>query len=236
MFSVTIYLQQLSTLPVEYPKGLSWVHYCFYYISMSSTFPISYLFIYDTNIFFEASNLDTLQTTGNREMCKLVNWLNSNIVIFSANNIIINKPLKPVTIIINRKAIEQKDYVKYLGIPIDSKLSFKQHIIAITNTISRAICLLYKLRHHGSKRILMMMYYILAYPFLIYDYIHLNKIHLLQKKVVRLVTQYPTVYPYSKNTILTNFMIFSYTPRMYGIQPPLVITIYSYPKPELLSL
>ena len=41
-----------------------------------------------------------------------------------------------------------------------------------------------------------MMYYRLIYPFLIYalpvygtaDYIHLNKIHLLQKKVVRLVT------------------------------------------------
>ena len=66
-------------------------------------------------------------------MCKLVNWLNSNrlavnvsktnFVIFSAKN----KPLKPVTIIINRKPIEQKDHVKYLGILIDSKLSFKQH-------------------------------------------------------------------------------------------------------------
>ena len=79
-----------------------------------------HLFADDTNLFFEASNLDTLQSTVNREMCKLVNWLNSNrlalnlsktnFVIFSAKN----KPLKPVTIIINRKAVEQKDYVKYL--------------------------------------------------------------------------------------------------------------------------
>ena len=54
------------------------------------------------------------------EMGKLVNWLNSNrlalnisktnFVIFSAKN----KPVKPVTIIINRHAIEQKDHVKYL--------------------------------------------------------------------------------------------------------------------------
>ena len=79
-----------------------------------------HLFADDTNIFFESSNLDTLQTTVNREMGKLVNWLNSNrlalnasktnFVIFSAKN----KPLKPVTIIINGQAIEQKDYVKYL--------------------------------------------------------------------------------------------------------------------------
>ena len=41
---------------------------------------MNFLFIYllMTNIFFESSNLDTLQTTVNREMDKLVNWLNSN--------------------------------------------------------------------------------------------------------------------------------------------------------------
>ena len=73
---------------------------------ISLTFPISYLFIYllmtDSNIFFEASNLDTLQTTVNTEMCKLVNWLNSdrlalnisktNFVIFSVKNKILGNP------------------------------------------------------------------------------------------------------------------------------------------------
>ena len=112
-----------------------------------------HLFADDTNLFFEASNLDTLQSTVNREMCQLVNWLNSNWLALnlSKTNFVIfpskNKPLKPVTIIINRKAVEQKDYVKYLGILIDSKLSFKQHITAITKTISRSIGLVYKLRY-----------------------------------------------------------------------------------------
>ena len=118
--------------------------------------------------------------------------LKNNFVIFSAKN----NPLKSVTIIINGKAIELKDYIKYLGILIDYKLSFKQHITAITKKISRAIGSLYKLRQYVSKRILIMMYYSLVYPFLIYalpvygtaDSIHLNKVHLLQKKVVRLVT------------------------------------------------
>ena len=51
-----------------------------------------------------------------------------------------NKPLNPVTIIIiNGQGIEQKDYVKYLGVVIDSKLSLKQHIIGITKQISGAI-------------------------------------------------------------------------------------------------
>ena len=145
-----------------------------------------HLFADDTNIFFEASNLDTLHTTGNREMGKVVNWLDSNrlfsmhfcprtmtthaesirlalnvsktnFVIFSTKN----KPVKPVTIIINRQAIEQKG----LGILIDSKLSFKRQITFITKKISRAIGLLYKLRHYVSKKVLIMMYESLIYPF-----------------------------------------------------------------------
>ena len=73
-----------------------------------------HLFADDTNIFFESSNLDTFQTTV-REMGKLVNWLNSNRLALnvSKTNFVIffakNKPLKPVTLIINRQAIEQKD-------------------------------------------------------------------------------------------------------------------------------
>ena len=65
--------------------------------------------------------------------------------------------MKPVIIIINRKAIEQKEHVKYLGILIDSKLSFKQHITFITKKISRVIGLLYKLSHYVSKKVLIMM-------------------------------------------------------------------------------
>ena len=80
------------------------------------------------NLFlFADGNLDSLQSSANREISKLVNWLNvyrlalnvskTNFVIFSA----INKPRKPVTILINRLAIEEKDFLKYLGILIDSK-------------------------------------------------------------------------------------------------------------------
>ena len=72
----------------------------------------------------------------------------NELCLFSAKN----KPLKPVTITINGQAIEQKDYVMYSGVLIDSKLSFKQHIIGITKKICRAIGLLYKLRHYVSKK------------------------------------------------------------------------------------
>ena len=131
-----------------YPKVLYWAHYCFYYISMNPQMSLmNFLFIY---------LLMTQTYSLNQAMGKLINWLNSNrlalnvsktnFVIFSAKN----KPLKPVTIIINGPSIEQKDYVNYLGDLIDSKLLFKQHIIGITKKISRAIGLLYELRHYVS--------------------------------------------------------------------------------------
>ena len=68
----------------------------------------------------------------------------------------------------NRQAIAQKEYVKYLGVLIDSKLTFQFHITGVTKKVSRAIGLMYKLRHCVCKKIIISIYYSLIYPFLIY--------------------------------------------------------------------
>ena len=80
-----------------------------------------FLFADDTNINLEDSNLNTLEKTINKELKKLYEWLcinhlslnisKTNFVIFHA----INKPKFPVTILINKQAIEEVKYVKYLG-------------------------------------------------------------------------------------------------------------------------
>ena len=96
-----------------------------------------FLFADDTNIFFESSKLHEIEKTVNKELIKLNVWLNvnrlslniskTNFVIFAP----VNKPMKCITILINRQAIAQKDYVKYLGVLIDSRLTFQQHISSI---------------------------------------------------------------------------------------------------------
>ncbi len=167
-----------------------------------------YLFADDTNLFYESDNLDELQKTVNKELKSILVWLNvnrlalnvskTNFVIFSA----VNKPTKPVTIVINKKAIEQKEYVKYLGVLIDCKLTFKQHITAVSKKIARAIGLMYKLRHFVSQNISIMMYYSIIYPFLIYaapiwgntNSTFLNALYVLQKKFVRIITFNRTTY------------------------------------------
>ena len=78
----------------------------------------------------------------NKELQKLYEWLcinrltlnisKTNFIIFQA----INKPKVPITILINKIAIEETKYVKYLRILIDPQLSFKFHIAKLSKKLS----------------------------------------------------------------------------------------------------
>ena len=56
----------------------------------------------------------------------------------------------------------------YLGIMVDSTLSWNIHIDEISKTISGATGLLYKIRPFVNNKILKMLYYSLGYPHLNY--------------------------------------------------------------------
>ena len=138
----------------------------------------------------------------NQELKKLYEWLcinrlslnitKTNFVIFHAKN----KPLHPITILINNKAIEETDNVKYLGITLDSELTYKKHADEVSKKISRSIGILYKLRPFVSPNILINVYYAIIYPFLLYGIAlwgnccksSLTPLFLLQKKFVRMAT------------------------------------------------
>ena len=73
-----------------------------------------------------------------------------------------------MTILINKEAIDEVKHVKYLGILIDSQLTFKYHIDELNKKVSRAICILYKLRPFVTSKILSNVYNAIFYPFLLY--------------------------------------------------------------------
>ena len=169
-----------------------------------------FLFADDTNIYFESDNLKNLEKTMNKELKRLYEWLclnrlslnisKTNFVIFQARN----KPKVPVTICINGQAVEEVAYVKYLGVLIDSQLTFKNHIDELNKKISRSIGVIYKLRPYVTTKILTNVYYAIVYPFLLYGIIIwgnasntlITSIHKLQKKFVRMATyndDYPVV-------------------------------------------
>ena len=96
--------------------------------------------------------MEKLETVINKELRKLGTWLIVNrlsLNIDKTNFLIFhpyNNPLKQrITFKIHKKAISESDYIKYLGIMVDSTLTWNIHIDKISKTISWATGLLYKI-------------------------------------------------------------------------------------------
>lgn len=161
------------------------------------------LFADDTNVFFSDTNIKVLNHTLNDELKKVSKWLEANkltlnikktqVILFKTKN---KKTEEPLKIKINDKEIKQVDSTKFLGINIDSKLTWKQHIDYIQHKISKTTGILCKARHYVSLKVLRTLYYALVYPYLHYGNViwantyqsRLETIRKLQKKIIRIIT------------------------------------------------
>ena len=89
-----------------------------------------------------------------------------------------------------------KQSIKYLGVLIDSSLSWKYQISNINKKISRSIGIMYKLRPFLPLMVMKNVYYSLIYSHIIYAIevwgaafkTELNKVLILQKRAIRLMT------------------------------------------------
>ena len=99
-------------------------------------------------------------------------------------------------IYMNGSELNRTHHVKYLGIIIDDRLNWIQHITYVKNKISKGIGIMYKARTYLSKKCMSNLYHTFIYPYLIYcievwgnaPKCHLNPILLLQKKIIRIIT------------------------------------------------
>ena len=120
-----------------------------------------------------------------------MDWLNTNRLALN------NKPKNIVTILLNKKALEENEYVKYVGVLLDSSRSFRHHISSLNKKISGAIGVMYKIKYFVDKHILTTLYYSLIYPFLIHAIpiwgkvaeVYMKNILVLEKSVVRIITR-----------------------------------------------
>ena len=72
---------------------------------------------------------------------------------------------------LENKCVNQEKCIKYLGVFIDSRLSWKSQIQYILTKIKRSVGILSKIRYYGNINVLSNLYYALIYPFLIYGII-----------------------------------------------------------------
>ena len=102
-------------------------------ITESSNILKFFLFADDTTLFYSDKTNAETENTLNTELHKISDWLaanklslnvgKSNFIIFSLGN---NK--KSLNILINNLPVSEKTVTKYLGILMDNKLNWKQHI------------------------------------------------------------------------------------------------------------
>ena len=95
----------------------------------------------------------------------------------------------------NGKALTQENCIKYLGIFIESNLTWKPHVEFLAKKI-RSIGILCKIQYYLDTNTLIQLYYALIHPFLIYGVLvwgntyqtTYQPIFILQKKAIHLIT------------------------------------------------
>ena len=101
-----------------------------------------------------------------------------------------------ISIKFNAVKLSPVDKIKYLGMYIDKYLSWNYHIQHLSTKLSRANGILSKLRHNAPLETCLQVYYAIFYSHLIYgcniwgltSEENLNKIEVLQKKCLRIIT------------------------------------------------
>ena len=182
--------------PILFLLYINDFHHC------SSLFEFN-LFADDANLFYCHKDINILQHNINSELSNIHNWLCSNrlsLNIEKSNFVIFHSPQKKcptgVALEINEKALKRENCIKYLGIFIDSNLSWKTQVGHISKKIKRSIGVLSKIRYYVNARALLQLYYALIHPFLIYGILSWANTYpstyqpllILQKKALRLIT------------------------------------------------
>ena len=95
----------------------------------------------------------------------------------------------------NEQVISEVRKIKFLGVMLDNKVNWKDHINYISGKVSRGIGMILKARWYLTKKALMTLYYSFVYPYLTYcNHIwgstsptNLMKLQKLQNRIIRII-------------------------------------------------
>ena len=177
-------------------------------------------FIYadDTAVFFQHTDPNVLQNIVDTTLPKISTWLQTNFLSLNASKTIYqiynkHKVHIDMHVQINNDVIEKKQTVKYLGMLIDDDLKFKSHINTITNTISRNVGMMSRVKYFVEAKQLLSLYNAIILPYINYCCFiwgtgyaqHTKKLLTLQKRAMRIIEGiYP---PQSANPIFKKYNI-----------------------------
>ena len=159
-----------------------------------------YHFADDTNLIYSCKSFKLLRKKVNKDLQLLHDWLCSNRLSLNAGKteFIVFRPSRHktwerLTLKLHHTKLFESSKIKYLGLILDNKLSWKFHIAELSKKLSRAVGLLYKIRHMCPTPVLRSLYYSLFNSHLCYGLVlwgnanrsYIDKIRSLQKRALR---------------------------------------------------
>ena len=137
----------------------------------------------------------------NKELKKITEWLSSNKLSLNAKKTkfmifhTIQRKVNYPSLQINGIELERVNQFNFLGLILNSQLTWSHHMNHISKKISRVIGIMYRLKHIYPQTVLLMLYNTLILPHFSYcillwgsKVIDGHSIHILQKKALRIIT------------------------------------------------
>ena len=197
----------IKHIPVGIPQGsvLGPLLFLLYVndIQFASNILNSIIFADDTNLFASGDNIDVLCTTVNEELKNIDAWFVANKLklnidktcwmLFQPKNKNIDTSL--IEICIDQHVISFVHSVKFLGVIIDEKLNWKEHIDHVSCKIAKAVGAINRIKTIVPYNVLVSLYNTMILPHISYCNIvwgncaktHLNRILVLQKRAIRII-------------------------------------------------
>ena len=162
-----------------------------------------YFFADVSNLFINGKDVSKIEQELNEELSNIASWLKidklsldvnkTQFMIFSRKQ----NQIENIVIRIEGQIIECVTQTKFLGLIIDEKLTWRNHVNHISTKIAKGIGILIKARFCLNKETLVSLYHTFIYPYLTYCnsvrgysfLYYLNRLHSLQKKAVRIISQ-----------------------------------------------
>ena len=103
---------------------------------------IFFLFADDTNIYYESSDVLEIQKTVRKELKRVCKWLEAkrlSLNVEKTNFVLFHPPRHKfnaqIILKFGRKKISQETCIKFLGVLLDSHLSWKSHITELSKKL-----------------------------------------------------------------------------------------------------
>ena len=166
------------------------------------------LYADDTTLSFRCRSIPDANLVCNLEMQKFYKWAVANKLSINFGidktyfmiHTFRNLDLRDLHLNLGNNILTKRNVCKFLGVMVDEKLKFKEHVEHISKKISKSIGIIYKLAKLKMPfKVLKQLYYNLIYSYLNYNVCcyastyatHLNKLFLLQKRAIRIINNAP---------------------------------------------